>query len=289
MAQKLGASAVVVGGDRDNPDALLNMYSERTSLHLTPLHPFVFFYGTHTTYILTTHTGDASDLHIAATYIKYWDYLALSSLIKASNTSHNGLRTLSLLITTEYSAWEWYSPIITFIVILLLPTLLTFVTLLIHRVRAARAARRDRAPEEFVHRLEWRIWTGNGWEKHLPEAEPVEADGEAPLRDSETERDLERGESSQPSARRAVPGAEGVEEEDEPEWVEQQMECAICLEMFAKGDKVRVLPCGHMFHLDEVDEWLINKKKLVSLLPFSRTIFVVVSTCVKRIFQFLDF
>ena len=32
MAQKLGASAVVVGGDRDNPDALLNMYSERMSI-----------------------------------------------------------------------------------------------------------------------------------------------------------------------------------------------------------------------------------------------------------------
>ena len=32
QAQQLGARAVVVGGDRDNPDALLNMYSERTCL-----------------------------------------------------------------------------------------------------------------------------------------------------------------------------------------------------------------------------------------------------------------
>ena len=31
QAQKLGAKAVVVGGDRDNPDALLNMFSERES------------------------------------------------------------------------------------------------------------------------------------------------------------------------------------------------------------------------------------------------------------------
>ena len=29
QAQRLGAKAVVVGGDRENPDALLNMYSER--------------------------------------------------------------------------------------------------------------------------------------------------------------------------------------------------------------------------------------------------------------------
>lgn len=28
QAQQLGARAIVVGGDRDNPDALLNMYSE---------------------------------------------------------------------------------------------------------------------------------------------------------------------------------------------------------------------------------------------------------------------
>ena len=142
--------------------------------------------------------------------------------------------------------------------ILLLPTLLTFITLLIHRVRAARAARRDRAPEEFVHRLEWRIWTGNGWEKHLPEHD-AEGEGEAPPQEG----DLERGESSRPPRSRAAANGED-EEDDEPEWVEQQVECAICLEMFAKGDKVRVLPCGHMFHLDEVDEWLINKKKLVS-------------------------
>ena len=32
QAQQLGAKAVVVGGDRENPDALLNMYSESESL-----------------------------------------------------------------------------------------------------------------------------------------------------------------------------------------------------------------------------------------------------------------
>ena len=52
---------------------------------------------------------DASDVKIAATFIKYWDYIQLSSMIASSNTTHNGLKTLSLLINTEYSAWEWYS------------------------------------------------------------------------------------------------------------------------------------------------------------------------------------
>ncbi|KAI0755067.1 hypothetical protein C8Q80DRAFT_1142715 [Daedaleopsis nitida] len=218
QAQRLGAKAVVVGGDRDNPDALLNMFSER----------------------------DSSDVKIAATYIKYWDYVQLSSMIASSNTTHNGLKTLSLLISTEYSAWEWYSPIITFIIILLLPSLLTFITLLIHRVRAARAAQRDRAPESVVHNFPWRVWTGNGWEKHEPPSSP--SNPPAPVSD------LEQGsEAAQASTSHG---------QTLPAWVEEQMECAICLEMFVKGDRVRELPCYHLFHIDEIDEWLINKKKL---------------------------
>ena len=55
------------------------------------------------------YPGDSSDVTIAATYIKYWDYVQLSAMIASSNTTHNGLKTLSLLVSTEYSAWEWYS------------------------------------------------------------------------------------------------------------------------------------------------------------------------------------
>ncbi|KAI1793359.1 hypothetical protein LXA43DRAFT_886061 [Ganoderma leucocontextum] len=218
QAQKLGAKAVVVGGDRDNPDALLNMFSER----------------------------DSSDVTIAATYIKYWDYVQLSAMIATSNTTHNGLKTLSLRISTEYSAWEWYSPIITFIIILLLPSLLTFLTLLVHRVRAARSAQRDRAPEDTVHNFPSRVWTGTGWEKHEPLFTPADA-----LNDS-GQPDLERGPDASSSSH----------DQQLPAWVEAQVECAICLEMFVKGDCVRVLPCYHLFHIDEIDEWLIHKKKL---------------------------
>ena len=52
-------------------------------------------------------------------------------------------------------------------------------------------------------------------------------------------------------------------EEEDPAWFNTQVECAICLDEFVKGDRVRVLPCKHIFHLDEVDEWLIQLKKLV--------------------------
>ena len=48
-------------------------------------------------------------MHIAATFIKYWDYAELLALIATSNTTHQGLKTVSLLLSVEYSAWEWYS------------------------------------------------------------------------------------------------------------------------------------------------------------------------------------
>ncbi|KAF8195462.1 hypothetical protein BJ912DRAFT_957046 [Pholiota molesta] len=228
-AQRLGAKAVVVGGEDPEvsgfPDTLVNMYSPE----------------------------DSSDIRIAATYIKYSDYVQLYTLISHSNTTHSGLPTLSLLITAEYSAWEWYSPIITFIIILLLPSALTFITLLIHRIRAARAAQRDRAPEDVVRNLPWRVWTGTGWEKHeggedanaVPDVvatEDVVEDGLGPKDDGT------KNPPSQPNNNKP--------------WFELQLECAICLSQFAKGDKVRVLPCHHIFHLSEVDEWLIHRKKL---------------------------
>ncbi|KIJ17637.1 hypothetical protein PAXINDRAFT_167643 [Paxillus involutus ATCC 200175] len=227
-AQRLGARAVVVGGEDPEisglPDALVNMYSK----------------------------GDASDVTIPSTYITHSDYKQLMLLIETSTTRHAGLKTLSLLITTQFSAWEWYSPILTFIIILILPSCLTFVTLLIHRVRMARAAQRDRAPEQIVKSLPWRVWNGTAWEKH---------EGSVPHSDSSippSAIDLESGDqnASQPSGSHEAVNALPIP------WCESQVECAICLSEFVKGDRVRELPCHHIFHLDEVDTWLINRKKV---------------------------
>ncbi len=164
---------------------------------------------------------------------------------------------------------KFLRPIITFIIILLLPSILTFITLLIHRIRAARAAQRERAPEDIVRRLPWRIYTGDGWEKHEG-GEPVH-DTPA-IRSSEV--DLEEGippteEIAPHEAPTPTAGSDDAstshptKEPSEQPWFESQLECAICLSEFAKGDKVRVLPCHHIFHLSEVDEWLIQRKKLV--------------------------
>lgn len=121
-------------------------------------------------------------------------------------------------------------------------------TLLVHRVRAARAAQRERAPEEIVKNLPSRIWNGTGLEKcedaaGLSQTTDMEIGAEASVEG--------------PSARRPV---------EVLPWHELQFECAICLSNFVKGEIVRVLPCQHIFHIDEVDSWLINGKKLVRLL-----------------------
>lgn len=166
---------------------------------------------------------------------------------------------------------DYFSPILTFIILLLLPSSLTLATLLIHRVRAARAARRERAPEDIVNNLPWAVWTGSKWEKH--EGLPPH-DGKA-VEQTSPGVDLEAGgtESTSPEGQTS-PGAENNlagncsseahrREFTEMPWFEVQTECAICLSEFVKGDRVRVLPCQHVFHLEEVDEWLIQRKKLV--------------------------
>lgn len=148
--------------------------------------------------------------------------------------------------------------------ILLLPSFLALITLLVHRVRASRAAQRDRAPEDIVKNLPWRVWNGTRWEKAdgtactdaapTPGTVPDPTSGNNLTVNTNGDGDDELDRVEQGSSRIHLP------------WYATQAECAICLEEFAVGDKVRVLPCEHVFHMNEIDDWLINRKKLVSAL-----------------------
>ena len=154
--------------------------------------------------------------------------------------------------------------------ILLLPSFLALITLLVHRVRASRAAQRDRAPEDIVKNLPWRVWNGTRWEK---------ADGTPCVNTPKLGNVIDPASNNNLTIN---PNSEGDDELDRVEqgssrihlpWYATQAECAICLEEFAVGDKVRVLPCEHVFHMNEIDDWLINRKKLVrtpSLFSFLR-------------------
>jgi len=40
---------------------------------------------------------------------------------------------------------------------------------------------------------------------------------------------------------------------------EENKECAICLEVFQKGNKIISLPCAHIYHNNCIKEWLLKK------------------------------
>ena len=176
-----------------------------------------------------------------------------------------------------------------------MPSLLTFITLLVHRIRAARAAQRDRAPEDVVRSLPWLIWNGKGsWEKH--EGPPPDLEQAlAPEFTSEPASKDEEPEACNPSAVSdsndpLAASTSALPEQHPHPWFESQVDCAICLSEFVKGDKVRILPCNHIFHMEEVDEWLIQRKKLVcsKLLLFRHTYGLQCPVCKSDVTQHDD-
>ncbi|GJJ15819.1 hypothetical protein Clacol_010097 [Clathrus columnatus] len=259
-AQRLGAKGVVVGGETPiqdtHGDGLVQMYS----------------------------LEDASDINIPSVYISHESYRTLSSLIASSNTSTWQFKTVSAVITIDLTGWQWYSlsPILTFLLLLFLPSILTLLTLLIHRCRAARAARRERAPEEIVQNLPWSVWEGEETVRELEK-------GLNGVKERQEQRPTEI--NSESSAIPSAPFSSSPPSPPSPppqhvtqtkKWFERQVECAICLEDFVKGDKVRVLPCRHIFHMEEVDDWLIHRKKLCPICKHDVTCPVDVERTITR-------
>ena len=74
--------------------------------------------------------------------------------------------------------------------------------------------------------------------------------------DSQTQRPLGSADTKQlPTERYKKMVGSGPESES----------CAICVDDFKDGDMMRVLPCSHHFHLECIDEWLINHSDLCPL------------------------
>ena len=299
VAQELGAVAVVVG---DAPSPSWHGGSGDPNEEGDP--------GLSGKRLITMFApGDTSDVQIPSTFVTRPSYLDLERLIQETEkdqedwrkqhpAEHNGdrapmTRGLEIVISKDDLVWEW--PLIDFgILLLLLPSFMTVITIIWHRIRMARQRRKERAPELVVLGLPCLIWRGNGqpWEKvEGPDVDPGPGNGGAsdasPSRPVASD-DLESGRAGEtipllaedengagPSQRShtavKMPTEDGTTATRPVNPASflppgrtyfSTDECAICLCDFVDGDRVRVLPCGHIFHRQEVDDWLVRVKKL---------------------------
>jgi hypothetical protein len=145
------------------------------------------------------------------------------------------------------------------IMLFFLPTLFTTVVLVITRVRQIRYRRAQRAPQELVDSLPSFVWR-EGLEHEIDATEVGEKDvsvatgdaqqgkGKRARRPSVYLSDLlarairRPGETESPS----VPAGKAKHLARK---IFSQTECAICLGDFVTGETVKLLPCGHIYHV----------------------------------------
>ncbi|SNX82628.1 uncharacterized protein MEPE_01334 [Melanopsichium pennsylvanicum] len=301
VAQELGAVAVVVG---DAPSPNWHGGSGDPNEEGDP--------GLSGKRLITMFApGDTSDVRIPSTFVTRPSYLDLERLIQETErdqdewqkqhpSEHDDerpprTRGLEIVIGKDDLVWEW--PLIDFgILLLLLPSFMTVITIIVHRIRMVRQRRKERAPEVVVLGLPCLIWRGNGqpWEKvEGPDVDPGPGNGNNtpdatvlarpfPSDELETGRAAETipllaedengaGPSQRSHISVKMPIGDGIM--TTPPVIPASFlppgriyfstdECAICLCDFMDGDRIRVLPCGHIFHRQEVDDWLVRVKKL---------------------------
>ncbi|KDN37805.1 hypothetical protein K437DRAFT_276454 [Tilletiaria anomala UBC 951] len=269
-AQGLGAIAVVVG-DAPSPE-----WSDNPSNSPEESDP-----GLSGKRLLTMYaTGDTTDISIPSTFITrpsfldlrrlilelkadYWTAALNSSVSSAGEEPHP--LGIEIVLSRDDTVWDW--PLIDLaLVLLLLPSLMTITTVIVHKIRQAQQRRRERAPELVVHNLPCLIVRGNGqpWEKIEGKDWGDEQDRRSPSILSETpgaEASTSGSRLSYPPATTALAPESSNLLPPGRTWFYSD-ECAICLSNFVENDRVRVLPCGHIFHRAEIDDWLILQKKI---------------------------
>lgn len=211
-----------------------------------------------------------------------------------------------------------FRPLLDFLLLILfLPSLLTLLTVLSQRFRILRQQKRDRAPAEAVARLPIFLWGDTEKASDPSATDPSSLATPRPPHDEESaigadpasasassasestpllrpaslapRSVLERARIAFPrlSSRRASAGASAERAEAKaapPGRLRVRFhttECAICLSEFVKGERVMMLPCGHVFHAGEICDWLLESRRLVSILesgPRSRFVGVLALT-----------
>jgi len=94
--------------------------------------------------------------------------------------------------------------------------------------------------------------------KKLP-TRTIQADEVEPKTKQPTQNDVEEEPASlEPSDGK---GETKDEQDEDDEDVKDTPSCAICMQAYQVGEKVRTLPCQHEFHVDCVDKWLPMKRE----------------------------
>lgn len=191
-----------------------------------------------------------------------------------------------VLSREEEFAW----PLLDMLLLLLfLPTLLTLLTFFTHRVRELRRQKAERAPRKAVAKLPVFVWGAT--EEKLVQAAAVvdeerdlggDGDGTEPtestaLLPSPTYSRFSRFIAPATRlVRRVNPFAITVSSDLAPRTkahhFSPNVECSICLSDFEKGDRVMELPCGHLFHENEIMDWLLGSSRLCPICRASLTV-----------------
>ena len=168
-----------------------------------------------------------------------------------------------------------------------LPTVFTFVILITSRLRRIRYRRKMRAPQAMVDTLPVFKWSEDLLDADI---EAVGAGEKATQGELKLARPEQAHAGNLPSASRfsplsavsrilalRLPSRATTRQQNRrtkrktaiiPQEAQtlahkifSQRECAICLSDFTTGEEVRLLPCGHLYHVAEIDAWLTKQRR----------------------------
>lgn len=165
------------------------------------------------------------------------------------------------------------------LLILFLPSLLTLLTVFTQRLRVIRQQQLDRAPRDAVAKLPVFLW---GDTEKATDGAPTLDDEERSVGSPPTETTAllapmlgeerrSRWSVRVPGWARRMVGLQSGKSDDTQlaprragRRYDSSSECPICLCEFEKGERVMELPCGHLFHEEEITPWLLDSKRHVS-------------------------
>ncbi|KAI3632388.1 hypothetical protein MIR68_009494 [Amoeboaphelidium protococcarum] len=237
--QQSGASAVVVG-DNEQRNGLIVMFG----------------------------SGDTSDIDVPSVFVMQWAYRDLRYLgLKNSQTfdARDGVPS-DYMLGDEYlwveiskqQDFQW--PMLDIIIVTIIAPIVIFIFLYsLWRFRRRRFITADgEAPgdggyigtlsDEDLQRLPVEIYEGSVRSLSVTSTSNFLVDDQP-----------DSGAASQDS----VYQSEGKRRRNHQQYVKYGKTCAICLDDFVVGDKIRYLVnCSHSFHMQCIDPWLLTKKRV---------------------------